>query len=190
MELEQLFYLLRTDIEKLDYEIQEMIYNSFYRFVYRDIYFLVLDHEATKDIIQESFLKMIISGPKTKHATNMKGWVKQVTRNTALDWLRKNKRPGINKTSINTLEEIIAIHELDAAKKVEDKLRKKLLHQTIAELKPDYRTLLMLYYFEEKSYKEISQLLQLSEQVIAQRLARARKKLYKKFSSNWNDLDE
>ncbi len=76
------------------------------------------------------------------------------------------------------------------ANKVEVKLRNELLLQTLNELKPEYRTILTLYYIEEKNYKEISQELQLSEQVIAQRLARARKKLYQKFLGQWNDRDE
>ncbi|MEV2781779.1 sigma factor-like helix-turn-helix DNA-binding protein [Paenibacillus larvae] len=38
---------------------------------------------------------------------------------------------------------------------------------------------------EEKSYKEICHELNLSEQVVAQRLARARKKLLQHFSRKW-----
>nr|WP_313780394.1 sigma-70 region 4 domain-containing protein [Paenibacillus larvae] len=68
---------------------------------------------------------------------------------------------------------------------VEHKLRNELLHQTINELKSEYRCLLWLYYMEEKSYKEICHELNLSEQVVAQRLARARKKLLQHFSRKW-----
>lgn len=190
MELEHWLYLLRTDIGELDYKLQEMIYNSFYQLVYKDIYFLVLDHEVTKDIIHESFLKVIMYGPKTKHASNMKAWIKQVIRNTALDWLRKNNRHQLNRTNVITLENVTIKLDSDVASEVEVKMRNEILLQTLIELKPEYRTLLTLYYIEEKNYKEISQELQLSEQVIAQRLARARKKLQQKFSGNWNDRDE
>ncbi|MFD0716981.1 hypothetical protein [Paenibacillus sp. GCM10027626] len=31
-------------------------------------------------------------GPKTAHAANLSSWVKQIARNTALDWLRKYKK--------------------------------------------------------------------------------------------------
>jgi len=42
-----------------------------------------------------------------------------------------------------------------------------------------------MHYFENKSYKEMSKELHLSEQVISQRLARARNKLRQQFSKKW-----
>lgn len=72
--------------------IQEMVYRSFYQFVYRDIRYMVYDHSFTEDIIQDAFLKAITKGPKMRSDTNIPAWIRQLTRNTALDYLRKLKR--------------------------------------------------------------------------------------------------
>lgn len=192
--MEQWFYLLRNNIETLDLESQEMIYHSFRRFVYKDIYFLIRDHSSTEDIIHESFIKVVVQCPKVKHTSNLQGWIKQVTRNTTMDWLRKNKRNRQNLdleiVNIIELNKTLSLNEQGVAAEVENRLRDELLHQTINELAPDYRILLLLYYVEEKSYNEICKELQLTEQVVTQRLARARKKLLQYFSRKWVDRYE
>jgi RNA polymerase sigma-70 factor (ECF subfamily) len=76
--------------------------------------------------------------------------------------------------------------EPDISIEVENKMRDSLLHQALWELKSHYRGLLQMHYFENKSYKEMSKELHLSEQVISQRLARARNKLRQQFSKKWS----
>ncbi|WP_270166400.1 sigma-70 family RNA polymerase sigma factor [Paenibacillus sp. SYP-B4298] len=73
---------------------------------------------------------------------------------------------------------------------VENSIRNQILYGAIMELKVEYRTLLQKYYLEEKSYKEISIELGISGQIIAQRLARARKKLWGQFSRKWGEEGE
>lgn len=73
---------------------------------------------------------------------------------------------------------------------VEENLRNQVLHETIFELKEEYRSLLIMYYMEEKPCKEIAAELGVSEQVIAQRLVRARRKLLGLFVRRWNDGDD
>jgi len=86
--MEQWYYFLRSALDNLDATIQELIYRSFYQFVYRDVYFIIRDHSLSEDIIQDAFLKAIKNGPKMRSDTNIPAWIKLLTRNTALDYLR------------------------------------------------------------------------------------------------------
>lgn len=52
-------------------------------------------------------------------------------------------------------------------------------------MKSDYRTVLLLFYMEGKSYREICRELNLTQPILTQRLARARKKLLQQFSKKW-----
>ncbi len=63
------------------------------------------------------------------------------------------------------------------ADQVEDQIRNEVLHQALNELSPNYRQAILLFYIEEKSYKEIAQELNTTEQALAQILMRARKKI-------------
>ncbi|MEV3336706.1 sigma-70 family RNA polymerase sigma factor [Paenibacillus larvae] len=183
--IDQWICLLQNNIGDLEADLQELIYLSFYKFAYQYIYFLIRDHATTEDIIQDAFIKIMKHGLNLL-ASNLRSWVKQVIRNTALDWLRKNKKVKymFNEEYFNTAAHFQR-EPSDIENDVEHKLRNELLHQTINELKSEYRCLLWLYYMEEKSYKEICHELNLSEQVVAQRLARARKKLLQHFSRKW-----
>jgi RNA polymerase sigma factor, sigma-70 family len=188
--MEQWYFLLRIPFHELDATIQKTLYESYYRFVYRDIYFMLRDHALTEDVIQDAFMKLIAKGPKLHTASNLPGWIKQVTRRTALDYLRKMKkdRQKIKESFVNIERDAFA--EISIASDIENKWRNEVLHETIMELKPEYRILLYMYYMEGKTYKEICQELNITEVVLTQRMARARKKLLQNFLGKWVERDE
>lgn len=188
--MEQWFNLLRSPIHNLDTTTQEWVYRSFSRFVFKDIYFIVNDYGLAQDIVQEAFMKVTEKGPRLRSDTNIQGWVRRVAQNTAIDFLRKwkNNRQIIGRINDNTYG--VAQNEISVASEVETRVRNELLHQAINELKPDYRAVLLSFYLEGKSYQDICYELNLSESVLSQRLARARKKLSQHFLKKWADYDE
>ncbi|WP_223066894.1 RNA polymerase sigma factor [Paenibacillus caui] len=188
--MEQWFYFLRSPPDDLDATIQELVYRSFYHFIYRDTYFIVRDHALTEDIIQDAFMKAITKGPKMQSDDNIPAWIKQLTRNTALDYLRKIKRDRQIFAEPYGHISYAAFDELSVANEVESRERDELLYQAMDELKSEYRTVLLLFYVGGKSYREICRELNVTEPVLTQRLARARKKLLQHFIRKWTDEDE
>lgn len=173
------------NVEKRGADIcrEEKVYRLYYRYLYRYIFPLVKEHSSIEDIIHDSFIKIINYWPRGTVPDI--AWIKTVVKNTALDHYRKlkNVQCFYNVEQVNKLKELDShINTLD---KIEEKIKIEVLHQSINELKRDYRDVIKLFYFQGKSYKEISQELNLSEQVITQRLFRARKKLYHSFSNKW-----
>lgn len=185
------YILLRRNIHTLDAETQRRVFFSFRQLVYRDIYFLLHDHALTEDVIQEAFMKAIAKAGQIREDSNLKAWLRQVSRNTAYDMLRKNKRfrHVIGLSSVNINEEVDSsfISPVDVEQTVEQMLRDETLHEAIGELKYEYRLVLFLYYIAGLSYAEIVKETGISEQVLTQRLARARKKLAVQFSEKWGD---
>ena len=51
------------------------------------------------------------------------------------------------------------------------------VYEAVQNLPPDYRAAIHLFYYEQYSVKEISQILEVSESVVKTRLSRARGKL-------------
>lgn len=188
--MEQWYFLLRIPFHELDATIQKTLYESYYRFVYRDIHFMLRDHALTEDVIQDAFMKLIAKGPKLRTVSNLPGWIKQVTRRTALDYLRKMKRDRQKIKESFVHIESGAFAEISIASDIENKWRNEVLHETIMELKPEYRILLYMHYMEGKTYKEICQELNITEVILTQRMARARKKLLQNFLGKWVERDE
>lgn len=164
--MEQWFYFLRSPLDDLDVTIQELIYRSFYQFVYRDVYFMVRDHSLSEDIIQDAFLKAIKNGPKMRSDTNIPAWIKLLTRNTALDHLRRltRDRQVLAESFVNISE--MFVDEVSVANEVETNQRDEVLYQAIDDLKSEYRSILLLFYMEGKTYREICWELNLTEPVL------------------------
>lgn len=185
--------LLYQDFDTLAPELQELVFRSFYSLVYKDIYYLLGDHGLSEDIVQEAFLK-IISIVGNHKVANMSAWMRQLTRNLTYDFLKKEQKNRY----ITDLDSVISMgneiklgmEQISISNQVEDKIRDELLHQTITELKPDYRLLITLFYMEEKTYKEIAAELGLTEHAVSQKLMRARQKLLHQFHRKWVDSNE
>jgi len=98
------------DLEKIDLEtlIQankefafKRIFNSYSKALYGHALLLLKDDAAAEDVIQESFIKIW----KNLHQySSNKGriftWMLQIVRNSAIDYLRKNKKHTDKKTEI------------------------------------------------------------------------------------------
>ncbi|WP_253805990.1 RNA polymerase sigma factor [Paenibacillus sp. Cedars] len=84
--------LLAADFADLSEPIQEEIYYEFYDLVYGQILYVVRDHAAVEDIIQESFIKVITSKPNFEMESKMRGWLRVVAKNSTMNYLRKNKK--------------------------------------------------------------------------------------------------
>jgi RNA polymerase sigma-70 factor (ECF subfamily) len=67
--------------------------------------------------------------------------------------------------------------EMPTDKKMEQQERAKLLWQTIQALDARYRVPLVLHHYEEMSYKEIAEALQLTMSAVESRIHRAKKQL-------------
>ena len=106
---------------------------------------------------------------------SLRAWMERVIVNTALQYLRKND--VMNQSA--PLEELPEKYEEPDASDVEA-IPQNVLMQFIEELPAGYRTVFNLYTFEDKSHKEIAQVLGINEKSSASQLFRAKSVLAKR----------
>ncbi|MBG9795495.1 RNA polymerase subunit sigma-24 [Paenibacillus dendritiformis] len=190
--MEQWLSFLRYGFQHLDRPSQKLTFQSYRKFIYHDIYFLLRNHDLTEDVIQDSFLKVIASSPKSQNPVKIKAWLKQISRNTAFDYLRKNKKyQSLSNLEGMDEEELFAsAAETAVADQVEEQIRDEMLHEALNQLNARYRNVLFRYYVEDKSHRELARELGISEQASAQLLVRARKKLRYYFCKKWGVREE
>lgn len=105
--------------------------------------------DLTSKIFEELGEKLI------KHTIdNFKGWLYRLTKNECLMFLRKSKTRFLNHNQV----EILAEEEADP-KQTEAQLL--LMEKSLALLKPEQEKCVRLFYLEDKSYQEVSQILNL-----------------------------
>lgn len=133
--------------------------------------------DEAKDILQESYIKIYKNLPKFDASQTFDAWTKRIAVNTAIDHYRKNIK--LTFSSIDHLESDIEDEVFISNKALEYDI--ELVIKAISELPDGYRIILNLFVFEQKSHKDIAQLLNITESTSRSQLTKARKFLKAKF---------
>jgi len=137
---------------------------------------MLKNREEAEEIAQDTFIKVYKSIAKFKMDSKLSTWIYKITYRTCLDRIKKNKK-HLNDVPINefTENEIKSID--NALERMMVQERKQNIQNCIQKLESDDAALLTLYYFDELSLQEMSEILKLSTNNIKVKLFRCRKKL-------------
>ena len=132
----------------------------------------ISDEDALKDVLQESFIKIFtqIHQFEYRGKGSLKAWLTKVVVNEALMHLRQSK------TFLVPLPEADIGDCPDEEPDVEN-LGSDILFSFIQKLPPGYRAVFNLFVVEEKSHKEIAEILHIQPTTSASQFLRARKLL-------------
>ncbi|WP_405205490.1 RNA polymerase sigma factor [Aquimarina sp. LLG6339-5] len=133
----------------------------------------------SEDITIQSFSKAFDKIDTFKEEYSFKTWIIQISKNIHIDLLRKKNASIRSKTTIEVDDVVYKI--IDDTPTPEDKLITEQnlaqLLRYIKQLKPHYQEVINLRYFQELSYKEISEVLDEPMNNVKVKLLRARKLL-------------
>ena len=154
----------------------EWIYRRHVRYLSALCSRYITEDEDIKDVLQESFIKIFSSLDSFKYRGEgaLKAWMAKITLNETLKFVRNNSRLTID--SIDDKNMNIA----DGDSMETEDIPTDVLHQFIRELPDGYRTVFNLYVIDDKSHKEIAQLLGIKENTSASQLHKAKLMLAQK----------
>lgn len=154
----------------------EWIYRKYVRYLSALCSRYITEDEDIKDVLQESFIKIFTSLDSFKYRGEgaLKAWMAKITLNETLKFVRNNSRLPID--SIDDKDMNIA----DGDSMETEDIPTDVLHQFIRELPDGYRTVFNLYVIDDKSHKEIAQLLGIKENTSASQLHKAKSMLAQK----------
>lgn len=154
----------------------EWIYRRHVRYLSALCSRYITEDEDIKDVLQESFIKIFTSLDSFKYRGEgaLKAWMAKITLNETLKFVRNNSRLPID--SIDDKDTNIA----DGDSMETEDIPTDVLHQFIRELPDGYRTVFNLYVIDDKSHKEIAQLLGIKENTSASQLHKAKSMLAQK----------
>ncbi len=131
-------------------------------------------HTEAEDLTQDIALQIITALNKGTIPTSFSAWVWQIARNRYSVWAteKHNRNESVTGSDIGDYE------IEDESETILDEMihteQMALLRRELAFIKSDYRNIVVAYYIENKSIREIASLLSLSETAVKQRLHRAR----------------
>lgn len=140
------------------------------------------DPEDRKDLFQEIVSQLWRSFDKYSDQYKYSTWIYRIALNVAISFFRKeNRRKSV---SSPLSESVFSLMDFDETKEMESNLR--LLQQFIQELK-DLDKALMLLYLEEKSHREIAEIIGITETNVATKIGRIKLLLKQKFMNTENN---
>lgn len=145
------------------------VYNAYYKLLLHVAFDYLHSKNDAEDVIQEVFMKLYESRKQFNDDEHLKYWLIKVTNNKCIDYLRhiKNKEMLISNDHIDILN--------NQGNK-EDSLQRR-VQEAIDKLNINDKTIIVLYYYNDLSLKEISKVLSISEANVKKRISRARIKL-------------
>jgi RNA polymerase sigma-70 factor (ECF subfamily) len=135
-----------------------------------------------EDVAQEAFLKAFRGLDGFKGDAKFSTWLYRITWNLCTDWLRRNRKPGRQHSSIDEAPEV-ADSRVDVAGSLVESERREEIRRALEELPEKYRSVVTLMYFQKMPYDQISSVLGLPLKTIETRLYRARRMLRERLAA-------
>lgn len=132
------------------------------------------DADLCEDAAQETFIKAFRYLGALRNAERFPAWLSRIARNVSATLLRR-RRAELENRKRWQIEQPASVPSSESSDEEED--LKDLLGRTLAELSPQHRECLVLFYLEGKSVSEASALLGITETAFKTRLHRARRVL-------------
>lgn len=135
----------------------------------RTSYSFLLNWEEAEDAVSNAVLKAYQHLPQLRGIGKMRSWFYGILVNECKDVLRKQKQ--LQYVDFDIVETTVADTDEDRREDMSE------LYQFIYQLEPEFREVIILFYFEGFRGKEIAKMLGIPEGTVKSRLSRAKRKL-------------
>ena len=177
---------LITGIINNDKPVVQFLVNKYHKQVITTAFHFVHDMDDAEDLAQDVCIEILESIGQFKKSSSLSTWIYRITVNKSLNFVRKNKRKQLVKQfetffhkADNNAGAIISEPSAND-NSYDNKERKQILDNAINSLPENQKTAFILSKYEELSYKEITEIMNLSLASVESLLQRAKQNLQKK----------
>lgn len=159
--------------------------------VYHLLLAMVRSEDLAQELTQETFVKAWKGLAAFRGESTVWTWLYRIAYHTALDYLRKSKRRTDLVFLEETGDEFAGGQENEPLMAVIKRDREEDLHEALARLSLPQRAVLILYYFQGLTYREIAAITRRPLGTIRAELHRGKEKLRKIIIKKWglNDAE-
>lgn len=135
---------------------------------------IVRDIQTSEDIAQEAFLNAWTHLRRLRSTSSFLPWLRQITRNLARDHLRRRVTERRYDGDMDDILRVVADPSPDVPDSLSRQHEEAVVAELIDELPEETREILLIYYREGQSSKQVAQLLGMTDAAVRKRLQRAR----------------
>ena len=174
-------YLIKQAAEGNESAFQKLII-TYQQAVFSTIYRYIGDYDNVEDLAQEIFVKVWRNAGKFKGKSKFSTWLYRIVVNHCLNYNSKHKVDPISLDELtkqgHTPESLSVQVDWEKKQKIEQ------VQKAIKELPDRQRIALVLAHYEQKSHKEIAQIMQISLSSVHSLIFRARCTLKKRLKKS------
>lgn len=140
--------------------------------------------EDAEDLLQEIFLKVYLNLNSFNQSMKFSSWIYAIARHQVISHFRKVKARPEGHADI--LDEQLAnrlVADFDLPKMIDRRNNGEIINKALFRLKTKYKDVIILKFFEDKSYQEISDIIRKPVGTVGSMLNRAKEELRKELRS-------
>ena len=154
----------------------DQLYERYATDVLRVSYYYLGNKDLAEDVTQDVFVKLLVNRPDLEEGRE-KAWLLKVALNRCRDLWRSA-----------WIKKVVLGHPAFESFPAPDEIGRMADQQSLAEavnrLKPEFKEVVLLFYYQGFSVAEISDMLQIAEGTVSSRLSRARERLQKELKGD------
>jgi RNA polymerase sigma-70 factor (ECF subfamily) len=165
------------------------VFYTYQQKVYKMAWLMLRDHQRAEDVVQETFLQVYTKINKLSNNMAFEKWLYKITVNHCYEIIRKHKKADLLLLD-ETIENFTTNSSVPHRELIQKEVRKKII-TAIYDLPLKHRTVLILFYFNDLSIKEIAAIISKSEGTVKSRLFYGKKIIKNSLGENFNmDVDD
>jgi len=148
-----------------------------------------VDDDEAEDVLQNVFIKVYKNLNDFDPDLKFSSWIYRIAHNESISNYRKNKvRPHHHSVSLD--DEIInkIIFDFNIEKEIDAVFLRKKIFDILDVLDEKYKEVIVLKFFEDKDYKEISDIIKKPMGTVASLMNRAKKEFGKEYQTRQQNL--
>ena len=148
-----------------------LLFKRYHRELFGFFYHMCSNSAAGEDMVQTVFYRMIKYRQSFTGEGAFRSWMYQLARNVLLDEIQQNKQSSQQYNLADYAERIEGGTPADEALQKSEQVEQ--LHMALSRLSTTHREVLVMSEYQELKYKEIAQILNITEGAVKTRVHRA-----------------
>ncbi|WP_233131007.1 RNA polymerase sigma factor [Polaribacter tangerinus] len=176
---ELVFEIVKTN----NTELFATLYDRFSKVVYNKCYSFSKSKEEAEDLMHDVFVRLFLKLNTFKGTAKFSTWLYSFTYNFCVNYVQRNSYKKQEKQTVITDD----IREVSTYSDVEDSyflaLKTAKLKEALTLISPADKMILLMKYQDDRSIKDIQDILEIGESAVKMRVKRAKEKLVKAYES-------
>lgn len=154
-----------------DIENYRLLLERYQKGLVRHCFTMVNDYDLANDLTQEACIKAYLQLKQYKEDYRFSTWLYKIATNLCLDFLKKRRH-----VSLDDIPEPVSNFPSPQEKAIKNESASE-LHQAVKKLSLKYQTVISLYYWQDQTYEEIAEIMQIPIGTVRTWLKRAKEQL-------------